>query len=128
MKLKCYYAHTKISYGSTQELHDIRLLEELGVEVINPNTLVIEENFKVFVTNNPEREPMEFFTDVVHSCDIIAFRAMPDGKIPSGIAFEVKYAQSRYIPIIELPNDLSDRFLTYPQTKKYFTNLGYYRV
>lgn len=36
-KLRCYYAHTMTSYGSTIEQQDVELLESLGFEVINPN-------------------------------------------------------------------------------------------
>ena len=126
-KLKCYYAHTMISYGSTIEQDDIKLLENLGFLVINPNSEIIQSNFETYKQKYGSDSPMEYFKKVIDECDIVIFRALPHGKIPSGIADEVQHALDHHIPVLELPVNTKKRMMSYSETKDYYITLGYYK-
>jgi hypothetical protein len=111
-KKKIYYAHPMIFYGSQIEQQDVRTLEEMGFEVINPNSPGNEEKYL-------EKEAFGFFLDLVRSCDILAFRSIIS-KITYGTSKEIKYAIEHKIPIIELPYLQEDRYLDKGTTENYF--------
>lgn len=127
-KLKCYYAHTMLSYNSTQELEDIKLLNDLGFEVINPNTPEIQEKVNDFVLLHGKNKVMSFFDEIISKCDLLAFRALPDGKILSGISSEITSAKNYNKPIIELPCSLISRMLDYSETKQFLIEIGHYKL
>lgn len=127
-KLKCYYAHTMLSYGSTIEDEDIKLLERLGFEVINPSSPEIVQACSNFIKNFGKTNVMEFFAEIINSCDVVAFRSLPDGKILSGIVAEIQHALNNDIPVIEIPCLIENRMLDYPETKKYLTQIGFYKI
>jgi hypothetical protein len=112
MKKKIYYAHPMILYGSLIEYEDVKMLEEMGFEVINPNSPGNEEKYL-------ERRAFGFFLDMVRNCECIAFRSI-FGKISTGVGKEINYAQENKMPVIELPYITTDRFLTQGETEKYF--------
>ncbi len=126
--MRCYYAHTMVSYGSTIEKQDLELLEKLGFEVINPNSPEISKGCKNFIDNYGKHRVMDYFYDIVAECDIVAFRGLPSGEILSGISAELMAAKENNIPIIELPCNLTNRMQEYPETKKYLTELGFYKI
>lgn len=128
MKLKCYYAHSMMSYGSTIEQMDIKLLEKLGFEVENPNQPKYQKGCKDYVNVHGFSKTMDYFGDIILECDILAFRSLPDGTIPSGISYEINKAKEYNIPVIEIPCSLSKRMMDYAQTKEYFTEIGHYKV
>jgi len=115
-KLKIYYAHSIGLYNTPQETRDIELLESLGFEVINPNTLLHHENY--------QREGMGYFKNVIWSCDALAFRANFDNSIGSGVALEIDFAGEKNIPVIELPSNISRRRLSLEETRGYLTETG----
>ncbi len=127
-KLTCYYAHTMISYGSTIEAQDIRTLEELGFKVLNPNSDSVTEGLEKFLKLHDRSETMEYFKQLVASCDLVAFRSLPDGTILSGVAAEVQHAVSINYPVIELPCSINKRSQEYPETKQYLTEVGFYKT
>jgi len=127
-KLKCYYAHTMLSYGSTIEEQDIKLLESLGFEVINPNSKEIAERCSKHIEECGKDRVMELFREIVLDCDIVAFRALPDGTILSGIASELINALDANIPILELPCSVRSRMIAYPETKQMLIELGHYKI
>ena len=127
-KLKCYYAHTMLSYGSTIEKKDIETLEKLGFEVLNPNQEWIQEEVKQYIEENGRDKTMDYFKKLIDTCEVVAFRANPDGNILSGIAFELKYSAEKSKPIIELPSSMFDRMWDYPKTKQYLIEVGHYKV
>ena len=127
-KLKCYYAHTMLSYGSTIEEHDIQLLHGLGLEVINPNCKEISDGMSKYIEKYGRSNVMRYFQDIVESCDIVAFRALPDGTILSGISAELLAAKAAFIPIIELPCSLEKRMTEYPETKQLLLEMGFYKI
>lgn len=127
-KLKCYYAHTMLSYNSTIEQKDVETLEKLGFEVVNPNQEIHQRGCKEYGIKNGNDKIMDYFKNLVVKCDVFAFRTFPDGKIPSGIAAELSAAYLYAIPIIEFPSSIQSRIMEYPETKQYLTELGHYKV
>lgn len=111
-KKKIYYAHPMMLYGSEIEYQDVKMLEALGFEVINPNSPGNEEKYL-------EKRAFGFFLDMVRDCDAIAFRSLL-GRISTGVGKEVTYATEHKMPVIELPYITSDRFLTQGETEMYF--------
>jgi hypothetical protein len=128
-KLKCYYAHTMTSYNSTIEAQDIELLETLGFEVMNPNTDVHQQGCKDYAFTHGVSKVMNYFVEFISTqCDVVAFRALPNGQILSGVATEVDAAITLGIPVIELPCSVRKRMMDYSETKQYLIELGHYKV
>ena len=113
-----YYAHCKSIYGTKQEERDVYLLVELGYEVINPNEEV-HQNMCRACTN-----PMDYFLNLVGTCSVLAFRALPYGKIPAGVLKEIKHARELEILVIELPVHEDLRSMTVDETRAYLTEVG----
>lgn len=126
--MKCYYAHTMVSYDSTIEQQDIELLEKIGFEVINPNSQSIKKGCKEYIEMFGKEKVMDYFYDIVIECDIVAFRGLPNGQILSGISAELQAAKEYDIPIIELPCNLTNRMQEYPETKEFLIELGFYKI
>jgi len=116
-KIICYYAHCMLAYNTQKELDDIKLLESLGFEVINPNSKDIQDGYKM--DRNIDR--MAYFKQFVDKSDIIVFRTFND-VITSGVGYELKYAIEIGKPIIELPdyNTIKSKILSYADTKYLF--------
>lgn len=113
---RIYYAHPLSLYDTPQEQRDVKLLHEgLGFEVVNPNKPEHQEGYKQY--------GMEYFVRLVKTCDALAFRAFPDGKIGAGIAGEIE-ALGPNKTVIELPHAISCRTLTIDQTREYLKELG----
>lgn len=127
-KLKCYYAHCMLTYDSSIEQQDIKLLEKIGVDIINPNCEEHRNGCTKFAFKYGKDKVMKYFENIVEDCDMIAFRALPDGQIPSGVAVEVLYAKELNLPIIELPCSITKRCQAYPETKEYLTEIGLYKI
>jgi len=127
-KLKCYYAHTMTSYGSTIEKIDVELLEKLGFEVVNPNQPSFQTGCEAYAKKYGWDKVMDYFKKVIsEECDMVAFRSLPNGQILSGVAAEVDHAVTIGLPVIELPCSLKKRMLDYPETKQYLIELGHYK-
>lgn len=114
--MKAYYAHCVALYGKPQEQRDLTLIASLGLTVVNPNCVEVDAIVKS-IENRDER--MAYFERFADECDLIVFRGLPDGSIPSGVAMEINWFRKRSKPIIELPSALSRRMLSYPETKEY---------
>ena len=111
-------------YGSKespnkQEQRDIETLERLGYEVFNPNQEWIQAKCKEMGANS-----MQLFEGLVKKCDILAFRAHPDGMIGAGMVKEIAWAQESGIPVIELPSSIGRRSLSVEATREYLKELG----
>lgn len=126
--MKCYYAHCMMSYNSTIEEQDIKTLVKLGFDVVNPNTPTISKECDDYTKVHGKENVMTYFEGIVIQCDMLAFRALPDGKIPSGVAAEIRIALKWGIPVIELPCSVESRCMNYPETKQYLTEIGHYKV
>jgi len=124
MKKIIYYAHGVHLYGSLQEQRDVNSLEDLGFEVVNPNSQEVKMELELWKQNNPDSNYMEYFTSLVDKCDAVAFRPLIDGSITSRVVTEVQHAIKNSMPIIELPNLDSRRFLSLDDTRLMLQYLG----
>jgi nucleoside 2-deoxyribosyltransferase len=119
-----YYAHSVHLYNTDQEKRDICLLENLGFEVYNPNQPHIQKMCEDLKAQGLGADIMKWFEELIDNCDVLAFRAHIDGKIPSGVGYEIKYAQSKGKEVFEIPTLLKSRFLDYEDTKEYLKLFG----
>lgn len=113
---KLYYAHAICIYDSKQESRDLDVLEEVFDEylVVNPNSKYVKENYQ---------GDMDFFKNMVQECSLLVFRALPNGKIPAGIAKEIDFANEASIPVIELPC-YTGRVMTVDDTRLFLKEIG----
>lgn len=114
-KLTVYYAHPLSLYGTPQEDRDVDMLRQIGFEVYNPNSKKDDEQYA--------NRGMGL-SIIEEQCNLLAFRAFPDGNISSGVAQEIRHARILCLPILELPNGIIRRELTIEQSKEYLNNLG----
>lgn len=130
--MKIYYAHCIAIYSTPQEDRDVALLEGLGFVVKNPNAPRIHdqcENVRAdaatYGYTNPGEAVMQIvFKPLVASCDALAFRALPDGRIPAGVAKEIQWAREKGLPVIELPSNFSSRVMSVEATREYLQEVG----
>ena len=107
--LTVYYAHPTSDYGENIEAHDLRILNKLGYEVVNPNH---PDHVAAY-----EKHGMEYFKLLVGNCDALAFRAFKgDHTIGAGVGAEIRAAERAGLPIFELPY-ISQRILSVEDTK-----------
>ena len=119
--MKVYYAHSKALYGTAQEKRDVATLKTLGFSVVNPNTKARQKASKNYSSVSPGRGPMDYFMDIAQDCDVLAFRALPDGRIPCGVAEEIENFAG---PVIELPSSVKYRFMSLEHTLEYLQEIG----
>jgi hypothetical protein len=115
-KLIVYYAHCIAIYDTPQEKRDVDTLEALGWIVINPNCAACKIGYR--------KEGMAFFHRFAETCDIIAFRALPDGSIPLGVAGEIAMFKEKNKLVIELPSAVGRRILSLSNTREYLLECG----
>jgi hypothetical protein len=118
----CYYAHFMGIYNTPAEVRDMATLEAMGFQVTNPNSDTVKNElnaYKVFHDNY-----MTYFTDLVQEHDIVAFRALPDGRLPAGVAMEVNAGKDAGKIIIELPCGIVSRTMDHAETVEYLENIG----
>ena len=113
--MRAYYAHCMKIYGSQIEHDDVELIGKLGFHAVNPNS---QEHIDAIRNMSSGSEKMDYFCDVVQSCNVLFFRALPDGSIPAGVAKEIKCAQERSIPVFEIPY-FNRKVLTVEETRAY---------
>ena len=126
---KVYYAHFMGIYNTLQEERDVKTLTDLGLEVFNPNIPKIQTECKITFKNvKTDKEYEEAFAKVffkeIKNREIFAFRSVPDGRIPGGVAMELKEAQRLGKIIIELPCGTSARSMGKDDTREYLRDLG----
>jgi hypothetical protein len=112
----CYYAHSLHLYETAQEARDILTIEQLGFKVVNPNA---PEHQKPY-----EKEGMDYFVDLANSCDVLAFRAHPNGEIPAGVHKEVINFIKTQRPVFELPWGINRRGMSVDDTREWLHELG----
>jgi hypothetical protein len=118
---KIYYAHPMYLYNTPQEKRDIELLENLGFEVLNPNSEPYISQYKVLLKKNIH--DMKFWVALARACDAIAFRGCPDGRILSGVGAEI--SENIDMPIIELPSMIQKRIITnVEETRAFLAEIG----
>jgi hypothetical protein len=117
-----YYAHCICIYDTEQEKRDIAIIKRLfpNVEILNPNNPEVPEHYK--------RKGMEYFRELIQEkCSILIFRALPNGRIPAGVAKEIEYAKEYNIPVIELPcyTNFTNRVMSVEDTRLFLNEIGY---
>ena len=120
---RIYYAHCQAIYGSPQETRDLYELERLGFEVLNPRDYGTLVEFMARLLPNAGNK-MSWFEALVDSCDALAFRALPSGEIPAGIAREISRAKLNDIPVIELPSLALRKVLSVTESVAYLQEVG----
>ena len=115
--MKAYYAHCLAIYDTPQEKRDIATIERLGLTVVNPNSVECDAGY--------ERDGMKYFDRFAEECDVVIFRAIPDGGIPAGIAAEIASFQKRGKPVIELPSGILGRVMSVDETREYLREIGH---
>jgi hypothetical protein len=115
--MKIYYAHCMAIYDTPQEERDMTLLYELfpNAEITNPNNPMCDAGAKEF--------GMDYFKSLVEAHDLIAFRALPNGKIPSGVWKELEWAGEFGKMIIELPC-FTGREMSLDDTRFFLKEIG----
>lgn len=113
---KIYYAHCIAIYKTPQEIRDIVTLEKLGFEVENPNRPEHDAGYRA--------QGMDYFLRFADECDAIAFRAMPDGAIPAGVAKEISMFVQLGKPVFELPSCITRRTLGVESTREALRECG----
>lgn len=125
-----YYAHFMGIYNTPQERRDIKTLEDLGFKVVNPNNKDISKEFfdllaKQDGSDKGYKKAFDYvFGHLVRKCDIFAFKALPDGRIPGGVFMELKEAQKQGKLIIELPSGTHSRGMGKEDTREYLRDIG----
>ena len=120
--MRVYYAHSVSIYNTKREDRDLKLLQQLGFEVVNPNDPVHEDGYTSLKEQTGNGMP--YFNQVIEDCQVLAFRAHPDGTIPAGVAKEIDVAIQANIPVIELPSSMHRRAMTVQETREYLVELG----
>ena len=116
---KIYYAHPVSLYDSKQEERDLALLALLwpNAEIYNPNKELDQQKYKEF--------GFDWFLDRVADCDMVVFRAFPDGQLGAGVWSEVVYAKNECVlPVVELPFLMESRKLSVSDTREYLKHAG----
>ena len=123
--MKVYYAHFMGIYNTPQEKRDIQTLEELGLEVVNPNLPNTQNEVDEALTTMDYMSMFDkIFLSKVRNCEVFAFKALPDGRIPSGVAMELLEAQTHNKTIIELPSGMNSRMMDKVETREYLHDIG----
>jgi len=118
-----YYSHCMAIYGNPQEKRDIKLLESLGFDVLNPSDPGVLADMQKSM-DDEGKKAMEFFTSLVRHCNFFAFRSLPDGRIPAGIVMEINEANKLGIPVFELPSNITGRGISVDETREYLYQIG----
>lgn len=123
--MKIYYAHCQSIYNTPQEKRDVEMLEKMGFQVINPNSKEhIDKATEMRNNGIDSSEIMKYFAALCDTCDILAFRALPDGAIPAGVGKELRVLIDSGRPVIELPSGVQRRVLNVDQTREYLREVG----
>lgn len=114
--MKIYYARPINLYNTPQDQRDLRLMEALGFEVVNPNKEELQKRYQT--------EGMNVFLKAVSDCNALAFRAFPDMSISAGVVKEIAKADELNLPVFELPTITSNRILSVDDTRNWLKLLG----
>lgn len=148
--MNVYYAHCIAIYNTLQESRDVSLLEDVGFTVINPNNPQVQarcdeiktrfKNDQLYGFWDPQRNQQQprltgfldageaimklVFEPIVRSASVVAFRALPDGRIPAGVQQELLWARDAGARFLELPSNVLGRGMTIANTREYLREIG----
>lgn len=118
-----YYAHCIAIYSTPQEVRDMKTLRDLGFSVVNPNTPEVDAEVKR-LKGIGTGDYMWLFKDIIEKCDALAFRSLPDGRIPAGVLQEILWAREANKLVIELPSNMLHRKMSLESTREYLLEVG----
>lgn len=95
MKTKIYFAHPINTYGTILEDYFLEHFSRDHLEIVNPNHPIHQEGYKKF--------GMDYFKDLVQSCDKLYAIGFSDNSIGAGIAKEMNWMKEKGGPVIFLP-------------------------
>ncbi len=115
--MKIYYAHFVGIYNTLQEERDLQTIKALypEAEIYNPNNIEAQQKYK--------KHGMDYFLNIIESCDLLIFRGLPNMKIPAGVYKEIECAIAKHIPVIELPC-LTERKMSVDDTRLFLKECG----
>jgi histidyl-tRNA synthetase len=91
--------HTK-----TEALH-VKLLEQMGFEVINPSGPIFDAEVKRMKRDGKtSTQIMNYFIEVVEECDHLAFSTTKKNTVSAGVAEEIKAMKKKGGTVIQLPD------------------------
>jgi hypothetical protein len=143
-----YFAHCQANYGTPQEERDMAIIKRIfpDAHIVNPSSEEIAQRCEKVkadwenlenITDPLYRHSLSKFADagaakmvlvfwqIATSADLVIYRALPDGRVPAGVAKEVSWAIEHGRPVLELPwGYLPDRTMSVPATKAYLHEVG----
>jgi hypothetical protein len=118
-----YYAHCMDIYDEPQETEDLVLLSDLGFRVFNPNNGLTQVH--VSLAKEKGLDVMEeVFLTAVQNCDLLAFRAQPDGRLAPGVAKEIMYAADAGMPIVQVPTGMKMEVIPVREIQNHLDLIG----
>ena len=112
-------------YDTPEEKRNIETLEALGLEVFNPNTPKVQKEVEDIKGTVPYMKMFDVvFFKQLRICEVFAFKALPDGRIPGGVAMELAEAKKCNKIIIELPSGIHSRSMDKDETREYLHDIG----
>jgi hypothetical protein len=81
---KLYFAHPMSMYGTPEEAALVKVLTDIGFEVINPGDPAVGQAFAAYRDGNPTNY-MQFFVDLCNACEYGAFCTFPDEAQADGV-------------------------------------------
>lgn len=100
-----------MQYFLPEDQKIIKTLENLGFIVIDPNNEVSQALYKL--------DGMSVFHHLIDSADLLVFKPLANGKITAGVVSEIAYANSKGIPVLEIPENIYARSMSVEDTRKY---------
>jgi hypothetical protein len=119
---QAYYAHCQAIYGTAVEERDHALIRLLGYEPVLFDESVT--NAVDVVKRAGGNVMTAVFKPLVEASAVLFFRALPDGRIPAGVAAEIEYADQAEVPVIEIPASRFSRTMTVDETREYLREVG----
>lgn len=107
---RVYFAHCMADYGNAREQMALGLIAEKfpGWEIVNPSDQAISNEFNKwrYSSIHNETHPMEFWTDIVRTCDALVFLFNGSSRdnltIGAGVAQEALSAHVLDLPVFEI--------------------------
>lgn len=102
--MRIYFAHHVTDYGTERQAAAIAALKKYWEEEHPRQPLEIENPDQPHHQVGYDRQGMEYFKKVVHSCDRLAFMRFQDGAIGAGVGREIMWGLQSCFAVYELFN------------------------
>lgn len=118
--MKCYYAHCISDYHTNKSRSHIKYLKQLGFEVIDPSSKKYEKCVKKMREEGKTgKQVMDYFVEIVKTCDLLAFAVATTNKISAGVKKEIDTMREMEKPVIQMPEFNSLETMTIEETREY---------